>query len=90
MDVYGLDSLSAHHTKKKHGIDSPSGIMEVYTLDGKLVASNVLKAGPWDADQERRLVRNGFPKTFSYSCPFSFGPDCVYIASQDYLFCIGE
>ena len=88
--VYGVDEISAHWAKRNHGKETAGAICEVFTTDGKKVATNFLSVGPWNAEQEKRLIRNGFPKSFSYSCGFNFGPDCIYIASQDYLFCIGK
>jgi outer membrane protein assembly factor BamB len=87
--VYGLREGTI---KNKDGVNEPGGIGEVYTVDGKPVAANVLTTQPRPgADWTDKWQAQGFPKQgFSYGCPFSIGGDRIYIRSEEWLYCIGS
>jgi outer membrane protein assembly factor BamB len=83
--VYGVRQEGGGKTK------SPAaGLAEVYTFEGKKVAENHLPAGPWDEEARARWQQQGFGEDFSYSCSMNIGGDRLYIASQDFLYCIGN
>jgi hypothetical protein len=83
--VYGL------REDKPKGASKCQGICEVFTLEGKKVASNVLSAKERsEAEMNEKWLGQGFEKSsFSYGCPFAIGGDRIYIRSEDYLYCIG-
>jgi hypothetical protein len=84
--VYGL------HEQKPKGAAVCQGIGEVFTLDGKNVASNILLAKQRSGEEfTEKWQGQGFEKSsFSYGCPFNIGGDRLYVRSEDYLYCIGE
>ncbi len=87
--VYGLREVT---TKGKDGTSQVTGVGEIYTLEGKFVASNVLTTTPrTGADWTDKWQAQGADRqSFSYGCPFSIGGDRIYIRSEESLYCIGE
>jgi hypothetical protein len=85
--VYGLREEGA----KRGEIGRAQGVCEVYTLDGKKVASNVLLAKErTESELNEKWLGQGFrPGSFSYGCLLNIGGDRIYIRSEDYLYCIG-
>jgi outer membrane protein assembly factor BamB len=79
--LYGL------HDARPKGKDS-GGIGEVYTLDGKKVASNTLLVPKLEGEKIDQWQQQGFGNSFSYACPMNIGGDRLYIASKDFLYCI--
>ena len=83
--VYGVTS-----TRPKEG--ESVGTCEVFTLDGKKVATNVLPVAPVEGEKSAQIIeQTGYPTwQFSYSCPFTIAGNRIYIRSNDDLWCIGE
>lgn len=85
--VYGLRQERLGDDKKQGPM---TGIAEVFTLNGTKVAENRLSAGSWDEESTARWAAQGFRQDlFSYACAMNIGGNRLYIASQDFLFCIG-
>ncbi len=87
--VYGLREGTI---KNKEGVSQVYGIGEVYTLDGRIVASNLLST-PLRAGREwtDKWQAQGFSKrAFSYACPFSIAGERVYIRSDEWMYCIAN
>ena len=85
--IYGLREGRGSETSP-----AQTGVLEVYTLDGKKVASSELSNAPVEgAKKEQILATVGYNVwPFSYSCPFNIAGDRIYVRSNDYLYCIGE
>ncbi len=84
--VYGLSE--AKPRRGEEGL--PTGVCEVYTLDGRKVATNVLNAAPHEGERKDKWLMQGFGPQFSYSCSMNISGNRIYICSKDYLYCIGE
>ncbi len=85
--VYGLNQPGG-----KEGKPGQTGICEVYTLDGRKVAANVMHNAPVEGEKKRQIVETYGWATwpFSYSCPFTIAGSRIYIRSNDYLWCVGR
>ena len=90
--VYGLDGGA---TGK-----AATGLMEVFTEDGKLVSANTfpfpdfkgmedlaIGAGLGDFDKNVTSFTRSIP--WSHGAGFAFGPDCIYARSLAHLWCVG-
>jgi outer membrane protein assembly factor BamB len=84
--VYGVASSGT----PKDG--EPTGRCDVFTLDGRKVASNVLPTAKAESEKADQIIQQtGAAKwEFSYSCPFAIVGDRIYIRSNDDLWCIGK
>lgn len=80
-----------------YGLESAT--MQVYTLDGKIVAQNKLvRSEPTPEQQAMHKYCTGNPRVwmdgqkprFSYSYTFTFDGDRIYIRSLEGLICIGK
>ncbi len=81
--AYGL-------AEKKEGKLVTAGVMEVFTVAGKKVATNILNAAPRDDRKTEQWKVQGWPdSTFAFGCPFTISGDRIYVASDDLLYCIG-
>jgi len=91
--IYGLTS------------DGTNGKMEVYSLDGKSVATNRVPSAKVEGEKrdqinaQNKMVYGPGDKSdrsivawrwFSYSCPFMIHNDTIFIRSNDELWCIGQ
>lgn len=65
------------------------GVLYVTSLDGKRVSRNELVQ---DEQTPQHLLDQGWPEKdqWSYTAPMAIGNDCIYIASDQYLYCIGQ
>jgi outer membrane protein assembly factor BamB len=85
--VYGL------YEKEEGPKDKPktkTGVCEVFTVDGKKVATNVLRPAKREGEAVTQFQEQGWPaESFSYCCAMNIGGDRLYIVSDDYLYCIG-
>ena len=85
--VFGL-------TRSSGGRNEPGGaVMEVFTLDGKIVASNRLPAAKLTAQQQDAAVKCGWmggndKGEWAKGYTFAFGGDRIYIRSMMHLYCI--
>jgi hypothetical protein len=86
VHVYGV-----REERPKDSAKPCQAVCEVFTLDGKKVAANILLAkSRTDAELNDKWLGQGFERSsFSYGCPFSIGGDRVYVRSEDYLYCVG-
>jgi outer membrane protein assembly factor BamB len=87
--VYGLREQEERDKGGKKRLAGAVG--EVFTLDGKNVASNALLAKERSGEElTEKWQGQGFERSsFSYGCPFNIGGDRLYIRSEDWLYCIG-
>ena len=85
--VYGLYERKVG---PRTGAKTIEGVGEVFTLDGRQVAANVLLPGPWEGEKLEQWGLQGFEHSFSYACAFNIGGDRIYACSNDYLYCIGR
>jgi hypothetical protein len=70
--------------------ERPRGVSEVFAVDGRKVATNVLLAAPREGEKaEQWLVQGWGGPSFSYCCAMNIGGDRLYACSDDYLYCIG-
>ena len=91
--IYGLTS------------DGTNGKMEVYSLDGKSVATNLVPSAKVEGEKLDQIIAQNTPhygpddksdrsivawRWFSYSCPFMIDGDRIFIRSNDELWCIGQ
>ncbi len=81
--VYGI-------TEARPRDGRPYGECDVYTLDGKHVATNKLLPAPVTDDRRDQLIATtGHPGWgFSYGCPFTIDGDRIFMRCHDYLYCI--
>jgi hypothetical protein len=86
--VYGARERGPNRRRKEKGVSK--GICQVYTLDGRKVAENVLLSAPLEGPRREKWRLQGFGRYFSFACSMNIGGDRLYICSQDYLYCIGE
>ena len=89
--VYGI--RVAGGAGKKGEPSRPAGVCEVYSLDGKLVATNTLyedDPADWTAEQRERWTSQGFGANWSYSCPMNMAGNRLYVVSNNYLWCLEE
>lgn len=85
--VYGLYEQTE---AVKDGPKTKTGVCEVFTLNGKRVATNVLRAAKREGETATKFQEQGWPaESFSYACSMNIGDDRLYIVSDDYLYCIG-
>jgi len=85
--VYGMYERK---TGRRGEVQKCEGVGEVFTLDGRQAASNVLLPGPWEGEKLDQWGLQGFDHSFSYACSFNIGGDRIYACSNDYLYCIGS
>ena len=79
--------------------------MEVYSLDGKSVATNRVPSAKVEGEKREQIRTQNTPhygtdpkpdrsivawRWFSYSCPFMIHDDSIFIRSNDELWCIGQ
>jgi outer membrane protein assembly factor BamB len=79
--IYGMRSVGASEAA-----------CEVFTLDGVKVAGSVLPLAEVEGAKREQILRNTGRTDwgwFSYSGAFTIGGDCLYIRSNDDLWCIG-
>jgi hypothetical protein len=87
--IYGLTS------------DGTNGKMEVFSLDGKSVATNLVPSAKVEGEKHDQIIAQDGPskdadkgvvawRWFSYSCPFMIHNDTIFIRSNDELWCIGQ
>jgi hypothetical protein len=81
--VYGWQGMHAEYP------------VEVFTADGKFVASSLLP--PPTLTKEQLPIWQGVDSTdryddhfISYSCQFTFGPDCLVMRTLMHLYCFGD
>jgi hypothetical protein len=97
--VYGLDKgIGGSRKKYQHLKGKPTATLQVTTLDGKLVANNVLlRKEPTPAQKKMHTWCCGKPDVwmegrknrFSYGWTFTFDRDSIYIRSLESLICAG-
>lgn len=85
--LYGLRESG----KGGEGKPSQESTLEVYTLDGRKLASSVFANAPVEGLKRAQIVeQNGWNTwMFSYACPFTIAGNRLYIRSYDYLWCLG-
>ena len=87
--IYGLTS------------DGTNGKMEVFSLDGKSVATNLVPSAKVEGEKRDQIIAQDRVckdadkgvvawQWFSYSCPFMIHDDSIFIRSNDELWCIGQ
>lgn len=65
------------------------GVVEVFTVDGKKVSSNILAAVKREGAVLDRFRMQGWgDTTFSYCCAMNIGGDSLFLASDDLLYCV--
>ena len=86
--IYGLTS------------DGTNGKMEVFSIDGKSVASSKVPSAPVEGEKREQIIAQDRVckdadkgvvawQWFSYSCPFTIHDDSIFIRGNDELWCIG-
>jgi hypothetical protein len=93
--IYGLANDGTVYT---------DGKMEVFSLDGKSVATNKVPSAKGEGGKRDQIIAQNTPwyppgdksdrgivawRWFSYSCPFMIHEDSIFIRSNDELWCIG-
>ena len=80
--------------------DGTNGKMEVFTVDGKSVATNLVPSAKVEGEKRNQIrAQDRVPKDaekgvvawqwFRYSCPFMIDGDRIFIRSNDELWCVG-
>jgi hypothetical protein len=88
--VYGCTS-SRRGGRNAAPDEAPYGIIEVFTHEGKRAARNTLSRGELSDEHGARLIEQGRRlDRWAYACAMNTGGNRLYIASQEFLYCIGE
>ena len=72
------------------------GACEVFAIDGTKVCGTTLRMAPYTGDKLIQMnslfwLPQGEPHgRFSVTCPMSISGGCLYIRSNDYLYCIAQ
>jgi hypothetical protein len=98
MGKHGGASVRGNHTQIANGLiygltsDGTNGKMEVFSLDGKLVATNLRPSAKVEGEKRDQIIAQQSSVVwpwFSYSCPFMIHDDSIFIRSNDELWCVG-
>jgi len=89
--VYGCTSSKGPKRGVAPADYTPLGTIQVFTHAGKKVAENTLTRGELSPEHEARMIEQGRNlNLWAYACSMNIGGDRLYVASQDFLYCIGE
>jgi len=88
------------------GSSVTDGVMQVYDLKGNKVAENIIPSAKVEGEKREQIRAQNTPhngpdqqkddksivfwRWFSYSCPFAMHDDCIFIRSNDELWCIAS
>jgi len=88
------------------GSSGTDGVMQVYDLKGNKVAENIIPSAKVEGEKREQIRAQNTPhygpdqqkddksivfwRWFSYSCAFAIHDDCIFIRSNDELWCIAS